>query len=357
MLVGDRPRKKRRRVRSPADSVCAARCPADVVSSKPICVICRFLPVPPVREPCRNCGGGLICLGCFEEYITKHDSKCLTCRQKVRLKRQKGGVQGLIDQSVWARIRAAFPEEVDARLAGRDFVDEAEERRQKEERMARLQLAQQGEIKAEFERQMKMREAARKEQQRREEEESERYIRQLAGSEPDLKLMEQKQEQEERDAEFARRLLAMEEEEERTRKEREKKDAALARKLSVRAEKQLNQRKLKAEKKEKKKEKKSTSKKRAGEEETAGSRAGSGSEFVERKPAEESGRFGKNVARSSSAVTPGKEKDNIVGQSSTSSKSSKKKKKKKLWLCTHCNEQNSCRWLRCQTCSMHYKDT
>ena len=256
-------------------------------------------------------------MGCFSEYILKHDSRCLTCRHKIRLSRKRGGVEGLIDEAAWERIQAVYPKEVEARLAGKEFVDEEEERQRKEERLSRLQLAQAGEIKAEFDLQLKRNEEAREAQRRREEEESEKLIKELAGADAAVLVeLERKQEQEQRDQEFARKLAEMDRQAELERQDREKQDAKLARKLSAAAEAKQSKRKIKAKRPSK----------------------------ASKKPV--------STTQTESPDTPPKLTESGVSSSKTS-----KKKQKKNWLCKSCNSENTTKWLRCQVCSTHYNDS
>lgn len=81
------------------------------------CPICFNIYIEPIDLPCDHC----LCKPCFEELIKKSNMQCPFCRRRIgswtRLHTRKGS---LVNVDKWNYIQTTYPEEVNARLAGKE---------------------------------------------------------------------------------------------------------------------------------------------------------------------------------------------------------------------------------------------
>ncbi|XP_064615082.1 uncharacterized protein LOC135479218 isoform X2 [Liolophura sinensis] len=170
-------------------SVCSSYCQSNVTMdcnmSKValedcICPVCMCILIEPVTMPCQH----ELCMPCFKQNVEEASLTCPMCRTRISVwARQAARNHNLINKTRWKQIQDLFPKKVQRRLEGKDD-DSSEE----VFCAPKPQIAEPGEIRKEYEEQLrKMREQRRKEQ-----EASERLIRELQ-EEEERKQQERKE--------------------------------------------------------------------------------------------------------------------------------------------------------------------
>lgn len=139
-----------------------------------MCPICLSILIEPVTMPCKHC----LCKPCFDQNVEVTSLNCPFCKTRIGTWCRKSKKDNkIIDHKLWKIIQEDFPDEVRKRLEGLDdSINEAEE---SFPCLPIHNFCEEGEIKADFEKEMeKLQEDERK---KREEEikKSEEYIKQL----------------------------------------------------------------------------------------------------------------------------------------------------------------------------------
>ncbi|VDI20900.1 uncharacterized protein LOC143069380 [Mytilus galloprovincialis] len=162
-----------------------------------MCSICMCIFVEPVTMPCTH----TLCMPCFKQNVEATSLTCPLCRKRISTWARKAAREKcLVNKALWAKIQSMFPDRVERRLEGEDQEDD----------MAMdvfhpiINLARPGEIRQEYEEQLKRLEKERELERQREQEASEALIRKLE-EEQKVKSVHQ-QMIEERDQELAKEL-------------------------------------------------------------------------------------------------------------------------------------------------------
>ncbi|XP_076454346.1 uncharacterized protein LOC143289250 [Babylonia areolata] len=173
-----------------------------------MCTICLCILVHPVTLPC----GHEMCMPCFKHTVEEASLTCPLCRTRISTWARKASrTNSLVDQKRWEQIQRLFPQRVQRRLDGLD--DETDEETEEKEvvdvsyrRM--VQLSKPGEIRKEYEEELKRLEAQQEAERQREEEASASLIQKLHSQEEQA-WVQARREQEEiavRDAQLAQEL-------------------------------------------------------------------------------------------------------------------------------------------------------
>ena len=162
-----------------------------------MCSICLSLMVEPVVMPCQHA----LCLSCFNKTVDHANLACPICRMRISVWcRRNTKSKTIVDQTLWTFIKEKFPSHVESVLSGCDNINIDEVL----PCVPSHQFAKQGDIKEEFEDEMrKVREA-----DRRKREEEERLGVNLAEEleMEERRRLEEAKEQETQGLEAARRL-------------------------------------------------------------------------------------------------------------------------------------------------------
>ena len=162
-----------------------------------MCSICLSLMVEPVVMPCQHA----ICLSCFNNTVSSANLACPICRMRISIWcRRNTKSKTIVDQSLWNFIKDTFPSQVDSVLSGCDNINIDEVF----PCVPSHQFAEKGDIKEEFEDEMRK----VREEDRRKREEEERLGVHLAEEleREELRRLEEVKEQETQGLEAARRM-------------------------------------------------------------------------------------------------------------------------------------------------------
>ncbi|XP_061177803.1 E3 ubiquitin-protein ligase RNF169-like [Saccostrea echinata] len=156
-----------------------------------MCPICMCILVEPVTMPCKH----TLCYPCFKQNVEEASLACPMCRVRISVWARRGAKNGtLVNKKLWSQIQQLFPEKVEKRQKGLDdSIDEPVFQ-------PLINIAEPGEIRKEYEEQMKRLEAQREEERKKEQEASEALIRQLEEEEARRKELEN------RDRELAKEI-------------------------------------------------------------------------------------------------------------------------------------------------------
>ncbi|XP_062570577.1 E3 ubiquitin-protein ligase RNF169-like [Saccostrea cucullata] len=157
-----------------------------------MCPICMCILVEPVTMPCKH----TLCYPCFKQNVEEASLACPMCRVRIAVWARRGAKNGtLVNKKLWNQIQQLFPEKVEKRQKGLDdSIDEPVFQ-------PLINIAEPGEIRREYEEQMKRLEAQREEERKKEQEASEALIRQLEEEEE-----ARRRELETRDRELAKEI-------------------------------------------------------------------------------------------------------------------------------------------------------
>ncbi|XP_052216660.1 E3 ubiquitin-protein ligase RNF169-like isoform X3 [Dreissena polymorpha] len=136
-----------------------------------ICPICLYVFIQPVTMPCCY----ELCLECFKQNVEEANFCCPMCRTRISTwARRAARNKALVNEVRWTAIKNAFTDQVKNRLEGLEEEDE-----EMNALNISIKLAEPGEIRSEFEEQLRMLREQRALEARQEAEASERLIRQL----------------------------------------------------------------------------------------------------------------------------------------------------------------------------------
>ncbi|XP_052106415.1 E3 ubiquitin-protein ligase rnf168-like [Mytilus californianus] len=162
-----------------------------------MCSICMCIFVEPVTMPCTH----TLCMPCFKQNVEATSLTCPLCRKRISTWARKAAREKcLVNKALWAKIQSMFPDRVERRLEGEDQEDDMSI----DVFHPIINLARPGEIRQEYEEQLKRLEKERELERQREQEASEALIRKLE-EEQKVKSVHQ-QLIEERDLELAKEL-------------------------------------------------------------------------------------------------------------------------------------------------------
>ncbi|WAR28275.1 RN169-like protein [Mya arenaria] len=168
-----------------------------------ICPICLYIFIQPVTMPCKH----ELCLGCFQQNVQEANFVCPMCRIRISTwARRASRKKELVNEERWSAIKKSFPDQVRARLEG--FEEDDEEMNALN---ISIKLAEPGEIREEYEEQLKKLRDQRSAEERAEAEASERLIRQLQAEEK--RTLAELEEIRRQDEELAQRLSQTEDDE------------------------------------------------------------------------------------------------------------------------------------------------
>lgn len=89
-----------------------------------MCPVCRGIFIEPVVMPCHH----VLCLQCFQRTMEETSLTCPMCRKRIgSWLRTATKDQNLVNKELWANIQKRFPEQIQAKLNGKD--DGVEERK------------------------------------------------------------------------------------------------------------------------------------------------------------------------------------------------------------------------------------
>ena len=162
-----------------------------------MCSICLSLMVEPVVMPCQHA----LCLGCFNNTVKSANLACPICRMRISVWcRRNAKSKTIVDQNLWNFIKDKFPSQVESVLSGCDNINIDEVF----PCVPSHQFAEQGDIKEEFEDEMRK----VREEDRRKREEEERLGVHLAEEleREEHRRLEEAKEQETQGLEAARRM-------------------------------------------------------------------------------------------------------------------------------------------------------
>ncbi|CAI9736841.1 E3 ubiquitin-protein ligase rnf168-like [Octopus vulgaris] len=163
------------------------------------CPICINLLIEPVTLPCKH----ELCLPCFQQNF-EESLCCPMCRTRISSwVRKQSKTKKLVNEKRWKEIKTLFPEKVRLRQEGFEEDSEIDQIFQP----PRLQLAEPGEIREEYEKAVKKLNEEREAQKRKEEEASVALLNSLREEEERLRREQQKLESQlKKDEELARQL-------------------------------------------------------------------------------------------------------------------------------------------------------
>ncbi|KAL8623947.1 hypothetical protein ACOMHN_047167 [Nucella lapillus] len=173
-----------------------------------MCTICLCILIHPVTLPC----GHELCMPCFKQSVEEANLSCPLCRTRISTWARKATRNNcLVNQKRWEQIQKLFPQRVQRRLDGLD--DETDEETQEKEDIDlsyrhMVQLSEPGEIRREYEEELKRLESQQAAERQIEEEASASLIRQLRSVE-EQKVQETRRQQEEiinKDSQLAQEL-------------------------------------------------------------------------------------------------------------------------------------------------------
>ncbi|XP_030752708.1 E3 ubiquitin-protein ligase RNF168-like [Sitophilus oryzae] len=149
-----------------------------------LCPICRTIIIEPVLLPCNHA----FCKQCFDGAMENTNLVCPLCRVRVGSWYRKAKKNGeLVDKSFWDAIKIQYPREIQNKYNGIDNSIEEDK--------PLIRIAAPGEIRKEYELQLKQQKTEEAEIQKHrdieEEKASKALIRQLKEEEEDLKRLEQ----------------------------------------------------------------------------------------------------------------------------------------------------------------------
>uniref|UniRef100_G3U611 RING-type E3 ubiquitin transferase n=1 Tax=Loxodonta africana TaxID=9785 RepID=G3U611_LOXAF len=177
--------------------------PADAVPSllQCQCQICLEILFEPVTLPCNH----TVCNPCFQSTLEKANLCCPFCRRRISSwARYHTRRNSLVNMELWETIQKYYPKECGLRARGQDageIVDDCQ--------LDRV-LSMPGELRIEYEKEVRKMEAERRAQQEEDDKASEEYVKKLLDKGEKEKLMElehlysERHKQEQQD-----RLLAM----------------------------------------------------------------------------------------------------------------------------------------------------
>ncbi|XP_064103023.1 E3 ubiquitin-protein ligase rnf168-like [Macrobrachium nipponense] len=88
-----------------------------------ICPICLSILVEPVTMPCSHS----LCMPCFKQHVAETSLACPVCRTRISVwVRRNNKSNRLINNRLWQVIKEKFPEKIEARLQGKDDLDDEE---------------------------------------------------------------------------------------------------------------------------------------------------------------------------------------------------------------------------------------
>ncbi|XP_013409305.1 serine/arginine repetitive matrix protein 2 isoform X1 [Lingula anatina] len=153
-----------------------------------VCPICLDILIRPITMPC----GHELCMVCFQENVQETSLTCPMCRLRISSWARKAARHNrLVNEKRWRQIQRLFPKQVEKRLEGEDNEDDY-----LANTAVPLHLAQPGEIRKEYEEEMKKLEAERVRAAEEEEQASQSIIQKI--------LEEEKRQAEERKRERER---------------------------------------------------------------------------------------------------------------------------------------------------------
>ncbi|KAK3094496.1 hypothetical protein FSP39_002504 [Pinctada imbricata] len=161
-----------------------------------ICPICLCILIEPVTMPCTH----TLCYLCFTQNVEDTSLSCPMCRTRIsNWARRAAKTKTLINKKLWGDIQQCFPDKVKKRMNDCDDED-------LEDAVFHpmINIAQPGEIRQEFEAQLKELEKQREIERRREQEASEKLIRKL--QEEEQWQQRENKEREEQDLVLAQQL-------------------------------------------------------------------------------------------------------------------------------------------------------
>ncbi|XP_033118262.1 uncharacterized protein LOC117117894 [Anneissia japonica] len=180
---------------------------SDIRLSDCICPICMSILLEPVTMPCAH----ELCRPCFRDTVEQVNFTCPLCRLRIsNWARKQTRVNKLINWTRWKEIQTAFPDLCRKRLEGEDDTDVLQP-------VNPIRICQPGEVRKEYEQQMRALQKQREEEEKIEKDKSQRVIKEI--QEEELQQYEERRQEEER-------LMAL--------------DEQLARKLAGSAEPQLH---------------------------------------------------------------------------------------------------------------------
>ena len=88
------------------------------------CKICLELMIEPVSLPCHH----KLCFPCYESCVQKSNLCCPMCRKRISVWcRQATKSNSVVNQELWERIKAQFPDQVKLRCEGLSSVQDSDE--------------------------------------------------------------------------------------------------------------------------------------------------------------------------------------------------------------------------------------
>ncbi|PVD18533.1 hypothetical protein C0Q70_21082 [Pomacea canaliculata] len=144
------------------------------------CPICMYILIEPVTLPCAH----ELCMPCYKKNVEEGSFTCPLCRTRISNWARKATKNNtLLDQKRWEQVKKLFPEKVQRRLDGLDDVTDEDDMNDNEEidlQYRRIvQLSKPGEIREEYEAEVKRLDHGAEEERRREEEASVALIQEL----------------------------------------------------------------------------------------------------------------------------------------------------------------------------------
>ncbi|KAK7090558.1 hypothetical protein V1264_010335 [Littorina saxatilis] len=173
-----------------------------------MCTICLCILIHPVTLPC----GHELCRPCFKQTVEEASLSCPMCRTRISTwSRKASKAKTLVNQERWEQIQRLFPGRVQRRLDGLD--DETDEETEEREEIdvcyrRMVQLSKPGEIRQEYEAELKRLEEQQEAERQQEEEASVDLIQRLRSKEEreEEELRHQLEEIAARDARLAEEL-------------------------------------------------------------------------------------------------------------------------------------------------------
>ncbi|XP_063224553.1 E3 ubiquitin-protein ligase RNF169-like [Bacillus rossius redtenbacheri] len=157
-----------------------------------MCPVCRGILIEPVTMPCYHC----LCKLCFERTMEEASLSCPMCRKRIGGWFRKNSKTGkLIDSKLWKEIKTQFPHQVGAKLKGEDDGIPEDVLTQF---APQQQLCDTGEIRREYELDLKKLQDEERRRQEEEESKSAALIEQLQEEEMQLRLRLKQAEMDER---------------------------------------------------------------------------------------------------------------------------------------------------------------
>uniref|UniRef100_A0A8C4NDE2 RING-type E3 ubiquitin transferase n=1 Tax=Eptatretus burgeri TaxID=7764 RepID=A0A8C4NDE2_EPTBU len=135
-----------------------------------VCSICLDIYVEPVTMPCQH----TLCMPCFQENCAKVNLRCPMCRRRVSTWMRKAVRNaGLVNRSLWDRVRRSYPQLCQRRLNGQDSIMDEDYYH------SPPRLCEPGEMRQEFENMLRKYEEERRKEDELERRMSEEYIAHL----------------------------------------------------------------------------------------------------------------------------------------------------------------------------------